>query len=258
MSCSKIQKLLSLYLDDELDPSHCKIVQSHLEQCPVCRRHVDEMSKLSSAVKAFKPIQAPPRFEDIVMQRVMTMPQSLGPTLFERLFSNHQRRWTLALATPALALLFLGIVLPSLTQRQLSSPNDLVASHDVQDPVVLADTNHEEVSSNDQDTFFSTPVLIGDDNRANRLLSGAARGFHTGFPTTPNYRDELARVRSVRDELASSDRSFASNDFPVIFRSFQQEKQMICPSCYETLDVLTFFPSSRNQKQAFKIVASYR
>lgn len=258
MSCSKIQKLLSLYQDNELDADRHEMVKSHLEQCPVCRQEAEELNVLSAAVKTFKPIQAPPRFEDIVMQRVMVLPPPAVPTWFERFFVSHQRRWTLAMATPALALLILSLVLPSIPRHSTETPNSLVASSGLPNAQSGDDAHPVTTASTDSDTFYATPVLIGEDDRADRLLSAPSRGFQTVSRTGPLYRDPLLQVRSVREELVPSDWRHSGHEFPVIYSNFQQEKQTICPSCYETLDVLSFYPSAKIEPRTFKVVASYR
>jgi hypothetical protein len=46
MSCDKIQKSLSLYVDDGLTPEARAVCYRHLEVCPVCRAHVAELREI--------------------------------------------------------------------------------------------------------------------------------------------------------------------------------------------------------------------
>ena len=44
--CEEYAALLDLYVDGELSPEEMAAVQEHLDQCPDCRRYVDEILSL--------------------------------------------------------------------------------------------------------------------------------------------------------------------------------------------------------------------
>src|SRR5215510_11602454 len=46
MNCERVQMLLVLYLDGEVTPSECTLIQAHLPHCTVCQQ---ELSLLSTA-----------------------------------------------------------------------------------------------------------------------------------------------------------------------------------------------------------------
>lgn len=46
MSCKKVQKLLSDFLDDDLKEAVCEDIQKHLDDCPDCMVQVDSVKKV--------------------------------------------------------------------------------------------------------------------------------------------------------------------------------------------------------------------
>jgi hypothetical protein len=50
MSCDAVRYSLSLYVDDGLTPDERDACYQHLEVCPVCRAHVDELRSLRSGL----------------------------------------------------------------------------------------------------------------------------------------------------------------------------------------------------------------
>jgi anti-sigma factor RsiW len=59
MSCDGIQYSLSLYVDDGLTPAERNACYRHLEVCPVCRAHVDQLRSVRSALAVLS-TPAPP------------------------------------------------------------------------------------------------------------------------------------------------------------------------------------------------------
>jgi len=59
MSCDAVQYSLSLYVDDGLTSDERDACYQHLEVCPVCRAHVDELRNLRSGL-AMLPRPVPP------------------------------------------------------------------------------------------------------------------------------------------------------------------------------------------------------
>ena len=46
MSCKKVQKLLSDFLDDDLKEAVCEDIRKHLDDCPDCMVQVDSVKKV--------------------------------------------------------------------------------------------------------------------------------------------------------------------------------------------------------------------
>jgi len=60
MSCDDIQQSLSLYVDDGLAADERTACYKHLEVCPVCRAHVDQLRSLRSSLTMIsKPVPPP-------------------------------------------------------------------------------------------------------------------------------------------------------------------------------------------------------
>ncbi|MGG1554549.1 anti-sigma factor family protein [Paenibacillus ferrarius] len=88
---------LSAYLDDELSAEEKQAVEMHLESCESCRALLDEWLALQVKVHdIFQFKQAPPAFEEIIMQTIE---------------KNHQRtsgkRW---LALPLIAIMLVCVI----------------------------------------------------------------------------------------------------------------------------------------------------
>ena len=60
MSCDAIQYLLSLYVDDGLSSTERDSCYQHLEVCPVCRAHVDQLRTVRGSLAMLsKPVPPP-------------------------------------------------------------------------------------------------------------------------------------------------------------------------------------------------------
>ena len=46
MTCKKVQKLLSDFLDDDLKEAVCEDIRKHLDDCPDCMVQVDSVKKV--------------------------------------------------------------------------------------------------------------------------------------------------------------------------------------------------------------------
>ena len=60
MNCDAIQYSLSLYVDDGLTVEERNICYRHLEVCPVCRAHVDQLRSVRSALAVLSKPAVPP------------------------------------------------------------------------------------------------------------------------------------------------------------------------------------------------------
>lgn len=62
--CEEYAALLDLYVDGELSPEEMAAVQEHLDQCPDCRRYVDEILEIRAAFPDVEETPVPEGFAD--------------------------------------------------------------------------------------------------------------------------------------------------------------------------------------------------
>ena len=63
--CEEYAALLDLYVDGELSPEEMAAVQEHLDQCPDCRRYVDEILEIRAAFPDVEETPVPEGFADL-------------------------------------------------------------------------------------------------------------------------------------------------------------------------------------------------
>ncbi len=59
MSCEEAKRLLSLYLDDELDPPSREKVSRHLQRCVSCERDMTDLAKTIRLMQAIEMVEPP-------------------------------------------------------------------------------------------------------------------------------------------------------------------------------------------------------
>ena len=64
MTCNDMLKLLSDYIDGQIDPALCQELQKHLEGCDPCRLVVDSLRKTVSLYKNNQVYEFPADFRD--------------------------------------------------------------------------------------------------------------------------------------------------------------------------------------------------
>lgn len=100
MQCSDSQKLLSQYLDGGLDSREQQALLEHLQDCPDCRRQLEELEQLTRQIRDFPRIKAPSGFERRVAERLEA--PSWPRRLLKRLFLPWQIKIPAELAAAAL------------------------------------------------------------------------------------------------------------------------------------------------------------
>jgi predicted anti-sigma-YlaC factor YlaD len=70
MRCDEIQKKLTAYVDDELDPTSRADVKLHLEQCPQCRAQLEETTKMLSLYKSIPEVKPQPKDIERIMEAI--------------------------------------------------------------------------------------------------------------------------------------------------------------------------------------------
>jgi predicted anti-sigma-YlaC factor YlaD len=70
VSCQDTSLLMSLALDQSLDPGEARSLEEHLSQCSTCREEWEAMQRLSRLLTDAPLMDPPPGFADRVMQRL--------------------------------------------------------------------------------------------------------------------------------------------------------------------------------------------
>ncbi|MBN2423801.1 MAG: zf-HC2 domain-containing protein [Calditrichaceae bacterium] len=69
--CATVQKYLSSYLDQSLDPQLRQEIDSHIQECPECAKILQDLKFLTSRLKNVQTLQASDSFEKNLRQRII-------------------------------------------------------------------------------------------------------------------------------------------------------------------------------------------
>ncbi|MGQ9523314.1 MAG: FecR domain-containing protein [Armatimonadota bacterium] len=75
MDCTKIQELMSPYIDGELDPTRARLLEAHTRQCRACAKELEQFAA-----------------QDRRLRAVLTRPVPSSPWMAERVIAEAQRR----------------------------------------------------------------------------------------------------------------------------------------------------------------------
>ena len=160
MTCDSARELI------ELDPTHEQAdVTGHIENCPDCRKFMEEMTSLRNMVRAEAPYyHAPPGLRRRIEAQVRAPARAPMPVPY---------RW---LAIAASLLLFASVVGNIALLRSRVSPEELLAANIVSSHVrSLAGTHLLDVPSSDQHTV--KPWFNGKLDFSPNVKDPAADGF---------------------------------------------------------------------------------
>jgi hypothetical protein len=79
MSCAGIKRELSAYLDGDLSGARLQLVSAHLESCPSCAQHLQELGQVSDALSSLPRLACPESIAPRVLDRLEV--ESRGPGL---------------------------------------------------------------------------------------------------------------------------------------------------------------------------------
>src|SRR3989338_10956539 len=105
MNCQSIQKLIPLYLDNQLKDNELQIVKSHINGCSHCQKEVELYRKSWDALKNLKEIDPAPGYVSRFWSRLAaekTFSQKLAEGIREALTS---RQWVGALAVASIIII---------------------------------------------------------------------------------------------------------------------------------------------------------
>ncbi|MBC7185769.1 MAG: zf-HC2 domain-containing protein [Calditrichaeota bacterium] len=83
MTCKKVQRRLSAFLDGELTEELAREVNEHVSRCAVCAGELARVQKVWQLLGSLPPVQAPPFFATRVLAQVRARRRSLLERLGE-------------------------------------------------------------------------------------------------------------------------------------------------------------------------------
>ena len=75
MKCKELKKILSTYMDGELEPERAKEVTTHLKQCKACFTQLAAFEKIWDLLDALPEVTIQPFFANKVIQRIESRSQ---------------------------------------------------------------------------------------------------------------------------------------------------------------------------------------
>ena len=183
LTCSEAEKLLDLYLDQELDPPTKEKCEQHLRHCPRC----SELLKLreqerEAIINGFPVPKLPPAFSKQIMEKIANPAQNRTPSKNSRL-----KKWMLPLTAACLLVL---VIYGSFSQGIFSPPQDtmLIDLNTEQsiEPANMADSRSSTAPQKDlkEGTVTAEPALppdaIAPDERAVNNRSDLDKGVSSG------------------------------------------------------------------------------
>lgn len=96
MKCSKIQQLLSNYLDGSVSENEKYVVEEHLKTCISCQKEFEMLQKLGASLDLVCNVQVPLRFEDLILNEIA---ETEIPTRSKLPFILRLPKWIYASAT---------------------------------------------------------------------------------------------------------------------------------------------------------------
>ncbi|MGD2268859.1 MAG: zf-HC2 domain-containing protein [Desulfobacterales bacterium] len=127
MKCFRAKKLLSSYLQGQLDKHSSMQLEKHLAACDACRRQMDDLTMLVGELKAMAPVKAPPDFLDQIHARLQ--PRLRRHHIAKTLFYPLRLKIPMELASAAaLALLIVAVIGIQKEEKPISQKPQVVVS----------------------------------------------------------------------------------------------------------------------------------
>jgi len=135
MSCSRVRRDLSEYMDNELSGPQLHAVTAHLDACAPCTRHLDELRRACETLTSLPRLTAPEPLAAGVLDRMEV--ESRGPGLALLFRSARAARPLMfpSVLPAALVLLCSSSVVLMMGARDVRSYNEAHASGSDTDPV---------------------------------------------------------------------------------------------------------------------------
>jgi hypothetical protein len=217
MTCARVDRRMSEWLDGELDPALARDVSSHLSQCTVCARRAEELRRVSGLLADLPRLEAREPVAAQVLERLEMEAEARRPALAV-LFRGFAAARPLILPSLAPAALVLVCVLAAVLALD-SGPlpevhfapgawgavpasgtegNPLYPSADVDLPREMAalDLSPEALAGRGEGSFFVETVVARDGSVAGvTVLQGNADGEGALIDALRQQRYEPVRYR---------------------------------------------------------------
>jgi anti-sigma factor RsiW len=165
------KKLLSAYLDKELESEQQQSVADHLAGCPECRRELERLEKLENLVERHSPLGGEAYWEESsrkIERRLGIAPTAVTDLARERAMQTNWWRWKIpAIAASVVLLAFIGLHQSDiLIDRYRITPLERPAGPAELSPedteTVDLSTEPEKSSEKDETRVSDQPVGIGE------------------------------------------------------------------------------------------------
>ena len=199
--CEEMLARMTLYLDDELEPSECRDIKVHLAGCDTCRASFDSERRLFETIREFRPLHvASPELRASVEQLVNNLaPARLAPAeLRERIrralgqFSSRgsgllHARQVIALASVLAVAILVGLWLLNRSNREprLRGPSEFA--------MMAADTHQRHIRG-------QLPLELVSD--VPEQISNWFAGKVSFLVKLPNYQESSGQEKIYRLEGA--------------------------------------------------------
>jgi hypothetical protein len=212
MDCKQCKKLLSKFLDHDLDQSQQALMQKHIQSCPACAQSLESINEMVRMMHNLKEVNPPDDFIDNVNKKLDKMP------FWEK--SINAIRNFLPVSFPAKAFaLAATVVLVFAVTNQL---NLLLPEH----KGLIRQEDGFKLSENLPEGG------MGQHDRKAEALERADKDFIAGQPVT-GLKRKKALSKSVVSEPASAVFEFAEaeskDDFPQV-QSIGDENKVLIPA----------------------------
>lgn len=99
MNCAQIKKIISIYIDGQLDNKQKEFLNAHLKACPNCQKIYDEYIKTWQSLEKFSSIDAPSNFNTLFWEKVKQQEKEPLSTRPVFVFPAFSRRLAYTLAS---------------------------------------------------------------------------------------------------------------------------------------------------------------
>jgi anti-sigma factor RsiW len=128
MSCEKIRKRLSAYLDGELKDREQGMVASHLESCHLCFQECEELRRLNAVLSKLDSVEAPPNLWRRVERRLVSRKRA---GIWQRF--AHRFAYAPAVAGVLIGLLVGNLFSQAVVNQSLPTESNLLTVSDLED-----------------------------------------------------------------------------------------------------------------------------
>ncbi|MFC1849693.1 anti-sigma factor family protein [candidate division CSSED10-310 bacterium] len=251
-NCRKTIKLLSPYLDRELDALKMKLVDDHLGHCRACQERIDDMKATSLSIRSLTPIKTPPRYEDVVLAKIrLSGDEQFVPTLGQ-FFTPFRMKVAFSFCASLFLIFIVSIAVHYSPPTQKSSTT--LDSAAVKKS--LTDDSRPEYLLTDHGNLVSTKPqkMLGQRFRQWPQPGLNARSVEKKLGRNPFYLIKIHHQLPLNEEdilegeLLLEDLIRLNNHI----LSQNEDGQLTCPPCFKKLEPMTFYPTVKRKKDNFK------